>query len=125
MSTPLDGERYINLETFRKDDSGVKTPVWAAPLDGKLVIVTDGRSWKVKRIRANPKVRVAACNMRGDVRGPWHEGSCRLLDEAVHAERAQAALRARYGWQLWFFQTMAKLRRRASDRVYLEVTVAA
>ena len=68
-STPLDDEQYINLETFRKDGSGVKTPVWAAAQDGKLVVMTDGTSHKVKRIRADPKVRAAACDARGTVNG--------------------------------------------------------
>ena len=59
MSTPLDGETYISLETFRKDGSGVKTPVWAAALDGKLVVMTDGTSHKVKRLRSNPAATAA------------------------------------------------------------------
>src|SRR2546429_9825987 len=98
MKTPLDEARYVSLETFRKDGSGVKTPVWAAPLDGKLVIGTDGSTFKVKRIRNNPRVRIAACNASGKViLGPWFPGTARILD-AREAPRADAALDAKYRW---------------------------
>ena len=53
MGTPLDKERFISLETFKKNGDGVKTPVWSAPLDGKLVVFTAGGSYKVKRLRNN------------------------------------------------------------------------
>ena len=99
MATPLDSAKYVNVETFRKDGSGVKTPVWAASLDGKLVFGTDGSTYKVKRIRSNPRVRVAACNASGaQILGPWYEGKARLLDGS-EAARADAALDAKYGLQ--------------------------
>ena len=31
--TSLGYERYINLETFKRDGQGVKTPVWCAACD--------------------------------------------------------------------------------------------
>src|SRR5271165_3970515 len=71
MATPLDSARYINLMSFKRDGAGVETPVWAAPLDGKLVVFTNRDSYKVKRIGRNPKVRVARCNARGKLLGPW------------------------------------------------------
>lgn len=124
MPTPLDNEQYVNLETFKKDGSGVKTPVWAAPLDGKLVVGTDASTYKVKRVRNNPKVRVAACNANGQkILGPWHEGSARVLD-ASEAARANAALNAKYGWQRRTFEFFAKLFGRIKEPVYIEITVS-
>src|SRR5689334_2029920 len=100
-SSELASERYISLETFKKDGNGVKTPVWCAGLDGKIVIVTDGTSYKVKRLRNNPSVRVAACDARGNVRGSWTDGQGRIVDDAAFKERAHRALREKYGWQVW------------------------
>src|SRR5260370_3436807 len=99
-ATPFDDEKYISLETFRKDGNGVKTPVWVAPLDGKLVIFTAGDSFKVKRIRRNPKCRAAACDMRGKVKGDWLEGTAPIVQDADGQQRAPAALRQKYGWQM-------------------------
>src|ERR1700729_2183968 len=51
QDVPFAAERYISLETFKRDGGGVKTPVWAAPLDGALVVFSAGDSFKVKRLR--------------------------------------------------------------------------
>ena len=45
----LGDPKYIALETFRKSGEGVKTPVWTVAQDGKLLVWTQGDSWKVKR----------------------------------------------------------------------------
>jgi PPOX class probable F420-dependent enzyme len=95
----LAGENYINLETFKKDGAGVKTPVWFVQVDGSLFVYTDGTSYKVKRLSRNPKARVAACDMRGKVHGPWLEASAKLVDPGEAEARVYAALGQKYGWQ--------------------------
>ena len=122
-STPLDNEAYVSLETFKKDGSGVKTPVWVAPQGGKLVVGTGGSTFKVKRLRNNPRVRLAACDARGKkIRGPWHEGTARVLPSS-EAPRAEAALNQRYGWQRRSFRFVARLIGRMKDPVIIEITV--
>ena len=123
MATPYDYETYINLETFKQDGNGVKTPVWAAPLDGKLVIFTDGTSFKVKRLGRNARVRVAACDARGNVRGPWKDGTGRIVDDTAHGERILAALKKKYGWQMQIAHFFSTLSGRARRRKYLELTL--
>jgi PPOX class probable F420-dependent enzyme len=118
-------ERYVSLETFRKDGTGVKTPVWAAPLEGRLVAMTDGTSYKVKRLRRDPRVRVAACDARGRVRGDWADGTGRVLDDPATAERAHAALREKYGWQMGMADFFSRAFGRMGRRVYLELTIGA
>jgi PPOX class probable F420-dependent enzyme len=120
---PLGNERYVSLETFRKDGSGVKTPVWAAPLDGRLVIVTDGTSYKVKRLRDNPRVRLAPCDMRGRVHGDWLEGTARILDDEARIGAAHAAIRKKYGVLVAIMDFFAWVARRIARRAYLEVTL--
>ena len=52
------GQKYLNLETFKKNGDGVKTPVWfaadpSASLDSdaaKIYAYTIGVSGKVKRV---------------------------------------------------------------------------
>jgi PPOX class probable F420-dependent enzyme len=121
--TPLDSERYISLETFRRDGTGVKTPVWAAPLDGRLVVVTDGTSFKVKRLRANPKFRVAACDVRGHIKGGWHDGIGRVLTDEADRKNAIAALRKKYGWQIRVLDFFSFLGRRLGRRAFLELAI--
>jgi len=53
-------------------------------------------SGKVKRIRNNPKVRIAPCNMRGDVRGAWIEARARFCSTDETA-KGQSLLIEKYG----------------------------
>ncbi len=122
---PLADERYINLETFKRDGNGVKTPVWAAALDTKLVVMTAGDAFKVKRLRRDARARVAACDFRGNARGPWLEATGRILERQEDVKRAHAALRDKYGWQMAMGDFFARIAGRIKKRAYLEITVAA
>jgi hypothetical protein len=72
--------KYISLETFKKNGQGVKTPVWFVLHNDALYVYTEADSWKVKRIRNHPRVRVALCNFRGDVRGEWTDATASIVD---------------------------------------------
>jgi PPOX class probable F420-dependent enzyme len=61
--------KYLRITSFRRDGSGVDTPVWFVPENGRLLVQTDADSYKVKRIRRNPSVLIAPCNARGRQRG--------------------------------------------------------
>ncbi|HEX3573592.1 MAG TPA: PPOX class F420-dependent oxidoreductase [Rhodopila sp.] len=72
----FNGENYLNLETYRRDGSGVRTPVWfaVAPTAGggpRLYVYTTADSGKAKRIRRTGTVRIAPCDARGNVTGNW------------------------------------------------------
>ena len=119
----LTSETYINLATFRRSGESVKTPVWFAVLDGKLYVVTDGTSAKVKRLRATKRVLVAPCNPWGGVTGDWHDGSGRVVTDRRLIGKAQAALQKKYGWQMWLLDTVSQLFGRIGRRAYLELSL--
>jgi PPOX class probable F420-dependent enzyme len=121
--SPLALARYINLESFKKDGNGVKTPVWCAGLDGKIVVFTAGDSFKVKRIRRTPKVRVAECDVRGKLLGPWHEGTCSVLQDPAREAQAYAALRKKYGLQMRLLDFFSGLAGKKSQRAVLEISL--
>jgi PPOX class probable F420-dependent enzyme len=81
----LAGEKYINLETYRKSGQGVRTPVWFVEMingDGSVLYVrTSDDTGKYKRVRNNPSVQIAPCNMLGSVKGNWVKGEARIADE--------------------------------------------
>ena len=93
----LEGEKYLSVETSRKDGSPVRTPVWFIPLDERLFFATGGDSFKVKRLNRNPKARIAACDMRGNVHGSWWDATAEVLPEGELAARAQQAVQKKYG----------------------------
>ena len=76
----FDGQKYISLETFKKNGQSVKTPIWFVLHKNAFYVYTEADSWKVKRVRNNPRVRVAVCSMRGDIKGPWLDATASLVE---------------------------------------------
>lgn len=95
---PFANQQYLSLESFKRDGTPVQTPVWFAEDDGALYIYTLAKAWKVKRIRRNPRVRLAPCTIRGKVLGQWVEAEAHIVDAAT-AEHGHALLLQKYGWK--------------------------
>ncbi len=103
------GQKYLNLESFRKNGQAVRTPLWFAEGEGVLYFYTVAHSYKVKRLRNNSRVRIAPCDVRGKLKGDWIEATARLLD-AAESRRADELLNRKYGWQKRTLNLLAKLR---------------
>lgn len=96
----LVGEKYINLETYRKNGQGVRTPVWFVEKDkddgSVLYVRTSDDTGKYKRVRKNPSVQIAPCDMRGTVKGKWIKGEARIAGEEEKL-KAFKMLEKKYG----------------------------
>ena len=115
------GHKYLNLETFKKSGEGVKTPVWFAAdpsasldsNDAKLNVYTIGVSGKVKRIRNNPRVKIAPCDMRGRVLGEWVEARVAIVTGEEAARGMRLLNRKYFPWkQMLDFFAMFRRRER-------------
>ncbi|WP_338673967.1 PPOX class F420-dependent oxidoreductase [Streptomyces sp. SCSIO 30461] len=106
----LDRAKYLSLTTFRKDGTGVATPVWFAVDGGDVYVWTRSDSWKVKRLRRNGRVTVSPCDVRGRVAdgAPVAEGTARLLDDA-DLKKVRRLLARKYTWQFWLVDWPAAL----------------
>jgi hypothetical protein len=115
----LRGQKYCLLVSFRRSGEPVPTPVWFG-LDeaGRLYVQTDAGAAKVKRIRADARVRVAPATARGKPTGPLAGGTARVL-EAGDGSRAERALEANYGAGRRLYE---RLIAGGTPSVYLEVT---
>jgi uncharacterized protein len=105
------GAKYLNLETFRKTGIGVHTPVWFAQEGNIFYIYTLPNLGKTKRIRNNPKVRIAPCDMRGSLHGEWVDANARICSES-EAAHGQELLRRKYGWMKIVGDFFSRLRGR-------------
>ena len=56
----------------------MSTPVWFIRKDNKIYIRTSNQSGKVKRIKNNNNVSYALCNIRGKIKGEWHNGVAKI-----------------------------------------------
>ena len=119
----LAGHRYLSLATYRKNGAEVRTPVWFAAGDGKLFVFSAGDAGKVKRLRNSPRARVAPCDARGGVRGPWHKAAGRLLTDQPSIEQAHALMRTKYGRQMRLADLFARLLGRLRRRAWIEITL--
>lgn len=109
--------RYVSLTTYRKDGTGVATPVWHAVENGELFIWTRDDAWKVKRIRNNGRVVLAVCDVRGRIApgATTVEGTARVLDVSEN-DRVRKLLTRKYTWQFWTIDRPARIFRRGRTR---------
>jgi uncharacterized protein len=116
--------KYLSLETFRKTGVGVRTPVWFAQDPARqpttFYVYTLPDSGKAKRIRNNPKVRIAPCNMRGDLRGAWVDAHVRICsgDEAANG---QSLLTQKYGLMKRIGDFFSRMRGRTQIILAIEI----
>jgi uncharacterized protein len=121
--------KYLSLTSFKRDGTGVQTPVWFASDDGHLLVETDADSYKVKRIRRDPHVRIALCDARGRLHGDSVEADARILSEDER-ERVERLLAQKYRIDRYtilpIYRLVMRLRGRSSHSheppVALEIT---
>ena len=75
---------YILLTTFTKDGRPKPTAIWAAQQGDRLVVITQEKSWKVKRIRNTPRVTIAPCDRSGNPKGEAVEAIAAILDKSAN-----------------------------------------
>ncbi len=110
--------QYAELTTFRKDGRAVPTPVWFAPQQDKLYVMTPSTTGKLKRIRNNGRVLLAPCNASGKVMGTQIEAQARILP-AIESSLADQALARKYGFLYRVFTFLQKLRK--IKRTFIEI----
>ena len=88
--------RYLSLTSFKRDGTGVATPVWFVSDGRRLFALTDLHSAKVRRIRRNPHVLVASCRADGKLRSEPVPARAEVLTATPELERVQKLLIERY-----------------------------
>lgn len=117
----LAAERYMSLTTRRQDGTLASAPVWVVSDDGvRLLVWTGAATWKVRRIRRDARVFVAACDYRGHERSPRFPAHARVLGP-VAARVVDPLFRRKYGWQRRLLELRARLSRPSTSSVYLEI----
>jgi PPOX class probable F420-dependent enzyme len=113
---------YVLLTTFTKDGRPKPTPIWAAADDDRLLVITQEKSWKVKRIRNTPRVTLAVCDLRGRPKSEAIDATAAVLDKS-HNSAVYAAIDKRYGILGRVFSFFSKLRGGMTNNVGLELRV--
>ena len=103
-------QQYINLETFRKNGGGVKTPVWFAQDGETLRIWTQANAGKTKRIRQDGKVRIAPSTASGEPIGEWIDANATVLNTPDEINYTKDLFRKKYGIMFNVFGFLGKVR---------------
>lgn len=99
--TRMGDENFVALTTFKRDGSAVSVPMWIARDDDRLVVWTPADSWKVKRVRRDPRVEMRPCSRTGKFAAgaPVLKGTAAVIDEPGYVSRAAALIKNKYGLQ--------------------------
>jgi uncharacterized protein len=88
--------RYLSVTSFKRDGTGVATPVWFVSDGSRLFALTDLHSAKIRRVRRNPRVLVASCRPDGKLRREPVEARAEVLTATADLDRVQKLLIERY-----------------------------
>ena len=90
--------QYINLITYRRDNTPVSTAVWVAGIKDALYVTTRKEAGKVKRIRNNGKATIHETNQSGSLKFS-EDLNLRgfIVDDQVEKKEAIATIKKKYG----------------------------
>jgi PPOX class probable F420-dependent enzyme len=100
--------KYLSITSYRRDGTGVATPVWFVEESGRLLVMTAADSGKVKRIRRNAFVTAAPCSARGRLRAeaiPAHA----VIQSPSEVGRVKRLLARKYRFDLLYVRPIRAL----------------
>lgn len=77
----ITSQKCISLETYRKNNQPVKTPVWFVVKNNLIYVVTRSKTGKVKRLKNNNQVKIAPCTFKGKITGEEVSGIVTILGD--------------------------------------------
>jgi PPOX class probable F420-dependent enzyme len=122
----LGQSKYIRLTTFRRDGTPVPTPVWQVRDGDRLLVITDGTTGKVKRLRHTPRVLIAASDQRGRVKPGVQdvEGTAEMITDVPELDRLVVLLKNKYGFMYTVAGWVNRLRGQPpTDGVEIRISV--
>jgi uncharacterized protein len=100
LAAVLGEGKYLSIETFRRNGTGVRTPVWFVVDDDRVYCRSDPETHKVRRMRHNPEVTVALCGLRGNEKGPRLPARVEFVDGEAWP-RLRAVYDRKYRLEAW------------------------
>jgi PPOX class probable F420-dependent enzyme len=87
----------------------ISTPVWFIIKGDKIFFRTSSNSGKIKRIKNNNRIKFAACNIRGKIKGSWHEGIAKIEEDIDNS--IIEALNRKYGLSSLLIKVFYKIKK--------------
>ncbi len=119
--TQFQKQNYLNIETFRKNGQGVKTPVWFVEDDGTIFVRTIADSGKVKRIRRNSLVKITSCKVDGTPLGDWVLANAHEEVDAEIERKVNRLLNKKYGLMKKMFALSSILQKKKNTIIQIDL----
>ena len=97
------------------------TPMWFGLRGQRAYVRSLAEAGKVKRLKRDPRVRIAPCTSRGRPTGPFAESIGRIL-EAEEIDIAETALDQHYGLRRRVYEGLGN--KLGAETVYIEIAPA-
>ena len=91
-------QKYLSLETYKRDNTPIQTPVWFVTYKEQFYITTKETTGKVKRLRNNQNARIAVCSMKGDIKSDWIDVGLEKIPEESDVEKIIKLRKKKYGF---------------------------
>ncbi|MDT5011356.1 MAG: uncharacterized protein QOH57_2973 [Mycobacterium sp.] len=97
----LGDEKFVSLTTFKRNGDAVSSAMWIVGDGEHLMVWTPADAWKVKRVRRDPGVKLAACGRTGKVHAgkPTVDGTAEVITDPEIVSRAESLLKHKYRWE--------------------------
>jgi uncharacterized protein len=115
----FENENVISLETYRRNGEPVRTPVWFLKENGILIVHTGGSSGKIKRIRRNPKVRIAPSTFRGEPKADYVDARAELQTDPETVNKYYKLVYKKYGLMGSFSKFIQRFSRSKAEDVII------
>ena len=84
-------QKYLNLETYKKDGTPIRTPVWFVIYKDLIYVITRDSTGKVKRLKNNQNIRIVPCSFTGESKSEWING----IAQKITGEEVEKAIKLR------------------------------
>jgi PPOX class probable F420-dependent enzyme len=121
LTASMGAAPYISLTTYRKDSTGVATPVSVATRENLLFVRTQADSGKAKRIARDPVVQISARTVSGKLKSGYVPATARLMDGGGE-KMVRELILAKYGWKSNFPIWQQNVRNEAIDHIGVQIT---
>jgi uncharacterized protein len=108
--------RYLSITSFKRDGTGISTPVWFVCDGARLYAFTDLHSAKIRRMRHNPHVEIASCRPWGKLRQTPVSAHADVLTDTADLDCVRKLLLARYRISYRVVMFFYRLGRRVSGK---------
>ncbi len=114
--------KYINIESYKKNGMSVRTPVLFVNKEQKIYFRTSKSSGKIKRINNNAQIKFAPCNINGKTNDNYWKSGLATIINGSEIEIIDKLFEKKYGIINMLLKLIYKIRK--MELVFVSVSIS-